>query len=65
MDSDRYIYHVELQDMTLEQIDLRLKDLVAVDQKVDQIQQFLVNNEEKNRFAIEEVKKKHLWAFWK
>lgn len=56
MDTDRYIYHADTQSITLEQIDAELKDAATVEQRMERIQRLLVDNKEKARFAIEEVK---------
>lgn len=56
MDDDKYIYHEEAQSMNLEQIDVELKSAVSADQRLERMQGLLVNNGNKNRFAIKEVK---------
>lgn len=56
MDVDGYIYHMDAQSITLEQIDMELKNVATVEQRLEKIQRFLANNKEKNRFAVEEVK---------
>lgn len=56
MDTDRYIYHMNAQSITLEQIDMELKNVATVEQRLERVQRFLANNKEKNRFVVEEVK---------
>lgn len=60
MDTDRYTYYGEAQSITLEQIDAELKGSATVDRRLEQIQELLVNNSNKNRFAIKEVDEKQL-----
>lgn len=55
MDSDRYIYHAPPRGVTPEQIDAALKAAPTADQRLTEVQRLLVNNKEKNRFAIDEV----------
>lgn len=65
VDSDRYIYHTEASSTIFETVDEALKGSANAEQRLAKIQKLLVNNKEKNRFAIKEVRKKQPWVFWK
>ena len=56
MDTDQYIYYPEAQSVTLEKIDRELKSAVGACQRLKLIEEHLVNNHNKNRFAIQEGK---------
>lgn len=58
MDNDEYIYNSEAQGITLEKIDTELKSSIIADQRLEWIQKFFCNNENKNRFAIKEMDEK-------
>lgn len=60
MDSDKYIYSAETAGMTLKEIDAAIKGFSSAGQRLEWIQKFIRDNEDKNRFAVKEVNEKHL-----
>lgn len=63
MDSEDHIYQAEPQNITFDQLDTELKCAKTTAQRLKYVQELLVGNQEKNRFALKEVKKKRLWPF--